>query len=154
MKPRRVLLAFLLCLAQCAWLSASSDKPRTIKPQQARDHVGETARVCGQVASEHFAFKSRGQPTFLNLGRPYPHQAFTAIIRGLDRGKFGHPEQRYFNRRICVTGLTKLYRGRPEMVLKDPRLIKAKEPPASAPRAVRPSCSGGVLAAGFLFLQV
>jgi hypothetical protein len=40
----------------------------------------------GHVARVHPAFKTRGQPTFIDFGRPYPYETVTAIIRALDRG--------------------------------------------------------------------
>jgi hypothetical protein len=44
---------------------------------QAAEHIGEQATVCGLVASTNYAVKSKGQPTYLNLDRPYPKQVFT-----------------------------------------------------------------------------
>ena len=126
MKLRRLVVVLLVCLAAYAPLPARPRKAQTITAQQAKKHIGETARVCGQVASVHLTFRTRGQPTFLNLSKPYPHQVFAAVIWGLDRGKFGDPEQRYLSRRICVTGLITVYRGQPEMVLKDPKQVTAK----------------------------
>jgi hypothetical protein len=38
-----------------------------ITAAEAKDHIGETRTVCGKVASTHFASKSKGEPTFLNL---------------------------------------------------------------------------------------
>jgi DNA/RNA endonuclease YhcR with UshA esterase domain len=83
-------------------------------------HVGETATVCGVVASAKFAANSRSQPTFLDLGSSYPNAVFTAVIFGDDRPKFGAPETSLPGRRICVTGQIQNYRGRPEIILSDP----------------------------------
>ena len=38
-----------------------------LSPIEARAHVGEHATVCGTVASGHYAMRSGGRPTFLNL---------------------------------------------------------------------------------------
>jgi hypothetical protein len=64
----------------------------SISPEDAAGNVGETAMVCGIVASAKFAAGSRAQPTFLDLGKPYPNGVFTAVIFGTDRAKFGTPE--------------------------------------------------------------
>src|SRR2546422_3385128 len=77
----------------------------TLTPLQAKDHVGENATVCGLVASATFAARTKGQPTFLNLDKPYPEHIFTALIWGSDRPKFGKPEDTYKGKRICVTGI-------------------------------------------------
>lgn len=100
MKRRQVLNAFFICLVASASLVARPAKKQTITAEQAKNHVGETAKVCGQVASARLAFRTRGQPTYLNLDKPYPHQIFTAVIWGLDRGKFGDPQQSYLNKQI------------------------------------------------------
>jgi len=52
---------------------------------EAKNHVGETATVCGRVASAHFAEKTKGLPTFMNLDMPYPKQIFTIVIWGAER---------------------------------------------------------------------
>lgn len=96
----------------------------TISAAQAKEHVGENATVCGQVASTHFAPRSRGTPTFINLDRAYPEQIFTVLIWGRDRQKFGDPEQKYANKRICVTGAIELYRGVPEIIAHEPKQIQ------------------------------
>ena len=64
-----------------------------ITASEAIHHVGETATVCGKVASTRYARRSTGKPTFLNLDKPYPDQILTAVIWGKDRNKFS-PVQR------------------------------------------------------------
>jgi hypothetical protein len=123
-KGRRILIAFLVCLVAGASLSAR--KAPTLTAEQASDHVGETAKVCGQVVRVHLAFRTRGQPTFLDFERAHPHAPFTAVIWGLDRGKFGEPEKQYLNKRVCVTGSIRAYRGQPEIILHSPKQVTAK----------------------------
>ncbi len=93
-------------------------------PSEAKAHVGEPATVCGTVASSRFAASTKGQPTFLNLDKPYPSQVFTVLIWGESRSKFGSPESEYKDKRICVTGTITEYRGVPEIVVSDPKQIK------------------------------
>lgn len=76
----------------------------TITPAEAKNHVGETSTVCCKVASARYAVSSRGKPTFLNLGQPYPNQVFTVVIWEDDRPKFGRPEIEFENKQVCVTG--------------------------------------------------
>lgn len=95
----------------------------TLTAEQAQQHVGQTATVCGTVASAHYAARSRGQPTFLNLDKPYPAQIFTAVIWGENRAAFGMPERALLDRRVCVTGKIRTYRGRPEMFLRKPEQL-------------------------------
>jgi DNA/RNA endonuclease YhcR with UshA esterase domain len=91
--------------------------------QDAAGHIGEVATVCGTVASANFANRSKGQPTYLNLDRPYPNQVFTILIWGSDRPKFGTPETTLMGKRVCAAGAIKEYRGKPEIVATDPRQL-------------------------------
>jgi len=50
--------------------TAASAAP-TIAAEEAMGHVGETATVCGVVASSKYATSVRRQPAFMNLDRPY-----------------------------------------------------------------------------------
>jgi len=91
---------------------------------EAKDHYGETATVCGEVVSTRYADSTKGQPTFLNLDKPYPNQVFTIVIWGNNRSKFGAPENDYKGKHICVTGKITAYAGLPEIVADDPKQIK------------------------------
>lgn len=92
--------------------------------EQAKDHVGENATVCGKVVDSHYASRSRGQPTFLNVDKRYPNQIFTIVIWGSDRPKFGDPEAKYGDKEVCVTGKITNYRGVPETTANDPGQIE------------------------------
>jgi DNA/RNA endonuclease YhcR with UshA esterase domain len=94
-----------------------------ITTAEAKDHVGETQTVCGKVVSTHYAVKSKGEPTFLNLDEPYPKEVFTILIWGSDRAKLGTPETKYKDTRVCVTGKITSYRGKPEVVATEPSQI-------------------------------
>jgi DNA/RNA endonuclease YhcR with UshA esterase domain len=101
-----------------AWASSAYAEP--VSPEEAVRHVGESATVCGVVASAKFASSSRSRPTFLDLERPYPNAPFTAVIFGGDRPKFGMPETSLRGKRVCVTGQIRDYRGKSEIIVSDP----------------------------------
>jgi DNA/RNA endonuclease YhcR with UshA esterase domain len=121
---RILLLSCLLGLATA--LQPQQSSAQTIRAGDAKNHIGETATVCGKVASTRYAAGSRGQPTFLNLDEPYPRQIFTILIWGSDRPKFGEPEVTYRGKSVCVTGQIKEYRGVPEVVASEPEQIKVQ----------------------------
>lgn len=108
-------------------IAAAVRAETNIKPADAKDHVGESVTVCGMVASTKFAESTRRQPTFLNLDRPYPDHIFTVLIWGADRSKFGTPERDYQGKRICVRGVIKLYRGKPEIIASEPSQITVQK---------------------------
>lgn len=124
MRTYRSALLLLVCFvlpcitkAQTAHLTAA----------EAKNHVGETATVCGRVASIHFAEKAKGLPTFMNLDMPYPHQIFTIVIWGTDRLKFGSPERTYRDKNVCVSGKITSRHEIPEIVINTPGQIQIQK---------------------------
>lgn len=105
---------------------AAKSSGKTLAASQAKDHIGETATVCGKVVSTRYSASSRGRPTFLNLDKPYPNQVFTVVIWGENRAKFGRPEKDYKDKEICVTGKIESYRGKPQNVVSELDQIKLK----------------------------
>jgi len=108
MRTSRIGSLILLFCASIAWAGS------TLSTSEAAKHTGERATVCGVIASEHTATRSRGTPTFINLDEPYPGQVFTALVWGSDRASVGNLPH---GGRICVTGTITEYRETPEIVL-------------------------------------
>jgi hypothetical protein len=98
----------------------------SLTPDEAASHVGETATVCGTIASTTFAAQAPMAPTFLDIGRPYPNQMFSAIIFGSDRAKFGLTENFLRGTSVCVTGEIFLYQGAPKTILRDPNQLSVQ----------------------------
>lgn len=113
----RQLLALILALSQSAWAAS------TITADQAKNHIGENATVCGVVASVHYAATSRGQPTFVNFDKGYPDQPFTVVIWGSDLAKFNPGPISWDRKRVCATGKITSYRSSTEIVVKSPGQI-------------------------------
>ena len=90
--------------------------PGVYLDREAAAHVGETATVVGTVAS---VYRSQGGNIYLNFGADYPRQTFTAVAlaplpawtAGLDS---------LAGRRVGVRGAIVSYRGRLEIVLREP----------------------------------
>jgi DNA/RNA endonuclease YhcR with UshA esterase domain len=117
----------LFCVVGLATvLQAQAPGAHAITAAEAKNHIGETATVCGKVASTKYAASSRGQPTFINLDKPHPNQVFTVLIWGSDRTKFGEPEATYRGKSVCVTGKIKEFRGVPEVIAYEPSQIKVQ----------------------------
>jgi hypothetical protein len=67
---------------------------------------------------------SKGQPTFINLDKPYPNQPFQIVIFGIDLPKFDNPQQKYGGKKVCVSGVIKIFKDVPEIVAHDPADIQ------------------------------
>jgi hypothetical protein len=116
----RTLAALLAVGLTCG--VALADSP-TLTPKEAAKHIGEHATVCGQVASARYVVGAKGGPTLLNLDEPYPRHIFTLVIWEDDRPKFGEPEK-LNGQNVCGTGTIKEFKGKPEIVLRDPAQLK------------------------------
>jgi hypothetical protein len=118
-KTRALVIPMVVVLSAALGYAQTS-----ISATEAKNHVGERGTVCGEVVSTHYAARSRGNPTFINLDKPYPDQIFTVLIWGSDRPKFGDPEVKYRNKHICVAGKISDYKGVPEIIAYEPSQIK------------------------------
>ena len=133
-KRKGGLAAGTIALALCALLFgaavAGADDAVRIRAGEAAQHIGELAQVCGRVASTAHIAAVKGQPTFLNMERPYPDQPFNVVIWESARARFDAPPERAFDGKdICVTGLIETYDGKPQIVVTDPQQIVLVSPP-------------------------
>ena len=123
-------IAFALCALLLGATGAGADDVVRITAAEAARHVGEVAEVCGRVASTAHIAAVKGQPTFLNLERPYPDQPFNVVIWESARSRFDSPPERAFDGKdICITGLIETYKGKPQIVVSDPEQIVLVSPP-------------------------
>ncbi len=119
----RSLLGVILCAVLLS-VSAVGQETKKIPAAEAGQHIGEHATVCGVVASSRYLSSSRSKPTFLNLGKPYPNEDFTVVIWPDDRPKFGHPEETYLHKNICVSGEITSYKGKAQIIARNPSQIR------------------------------
>jgi hypothetical protein len=120
MRTTKTLLLLLIGIVLLSPVQAQ----KKLSAAEAKEHFGENATVCGQVVSTRYADSTKGQPTFLNLDKPYPNQIFTVVIWGSNRGKFKTPEVDYKDKRMCVTGKITAYDGLPEIIADDPKQVR------------------------------
>jgi hypothetical protein len=75
-----------------------------------------------------YASQSRGAPTFLNLGRPYPDPTrFTVVIWGRNLKNFPpQPVAYYLGKVICVTGVVAEYQGGVEIEATNSKQIQER----------------------------
>lgn len=112
-------IAVSVILGLCVTPASAAD----LQAADAAKHIGETATVCGAVASAKYDADLKAQPTFLDFEKPYPDQVFTVVIFGSDRAKFGTPESSLRGKQICVTGKIQDRSGLPQMILNDPKQL-------------------------------
>jgi hypothetical protein len=93
--------------------------------REAANSLGSFATVRGPVVDSHYASLGEGQPTFLDVGRPYPDpDRFSVVIWGRDRPNFASPpEQAYRGRTVCVSGLIDTAAGSAGIEVTSPEAI-------------------------------
>ena len=112
----------LVALCLTAGLEVVADE-RTISDAEAKHHVGQVVAVRGVVAN---VFVSAKGNTFLNFGAPYPNQTFSGVIFSENADAFPNPQQ-WEGRRVLVRGRVKLYKGRPEIIVRTPSQVASAE---------------------------
>lgn len=99
-----------------------------ISADQAANHIGTPAKVCGEIVSADCIRKIDGNPTFLNFGQPHPKQLFTAVIWGKDRSKWStSPSQKFEKRQTCVIGTIEMHENTPQIIVTEPEQIKLQK---------------------------
>ncbi|HEY8782953.1 MAG TPA: hypothetical protein VIM16_15110 [Mucilaginibacter sp.] len=114
----------LLILTACTLLFACKAPAQpTVAVKNAAKHIGETVKVCDKVFSGKL--ETASQNTLLVMGSDDPNKALTVMIPAADRAKFkGKPEVDYRGKDVTVTGKLVAYKGRPEIVITDPKQLK------------------------------
>jgi DNA/RNA endonuclease YhcR with UshA esterase domain len=113
--------ALLLSWILAAQLGCSHSEH--ITHAQAAAHVAQSVAVEGVVASVH---TSRKGHTYLNFGAPYPNQDFTAMVYASNGSSFNDLDA-LEGKKVQVTGVVRLYEGKPEVVLDAPAQLKVLE---------------------------
>jgi len=116
------LLTLLLCLP---FSSPTQDCTATVF--EAHTMVGENATVCGTVSQMHYAEGTRGKPHYINMGDRFPKHAFTLVIWKSDLKKFEYNLKTLEGKQLAVTGLIEEYRGKPQIIVKNPGQIMVIE---------------------------
>ena len=128
-KSRKTVLPILaLVLIVGLVISRVFNKPSTvlipeasIETVDALQFVGSVMEVCGDVVSAETVFHLRGEPTFINFGRPHPNQEFTAVLWAQERNRHSFPtEFELVNRRVCITGRIEDHNGTPQIRIRKP----------------------------------
>jgi len=82
----------------------------SILASQARAYIGQDKVVCGNVAE----VKEISAGLFINLDKPYPNAAMSAVIWREHLDKIGRVQLKE-NSRVCISGLIQAYRGNPQI---------------------------------------
>lgn len=107
------LFRMVLLAAICGLGSVPTGAQTTTVPaNDAAQHVGQRVTIEGVVAK---IFTSRNGNTFLDFGAAYPNELFTGWIPQNSALSADPALWSLRGRRVKVTGIVELYRGKPEI---------------------------------------
>ena len=93
----------------------------SIKTTQAKNYIGQQEEVCGKVDG---IYHHRNGHIFLNIDGKYPNQKMSVIIWKNYVNNFNGIH--FLNKIICVKGIIKEYKNKPEMFLENKSQLRFK----------------------------
>ena len=90
--------------------------PKPVKIEEAGNHIGEYATVCAKV----YGHKDLDGLTLVNLGAAFPNSPMTVVLKGAALATY----KKLDGREICVTGKIIDYKGKPEIIVTDPKKLQ------------------------------
>src|SRR5208283_5977277 len=122
-----ILLIFTMGLSALAF-SQTPPAPAHISPADAKNHVGETATVCGKVVdtkTSKYGIAGHGKPVNFDLDQPEPNPVFYFVAFGAESGGPQEVIAAYQGKQVCVTGkITAPPAGGPFIMAEDRSKIK------------------------------
>lgn len=105
-------------------LTLSAFSQTSISVDSAKNYIGTRVTVCSTV----FGTKALEKITFINLGAAHPNSPLTIVVMAKDYVNFSAPPATlYANKKVCVTGEVKDFKGKTEIVITKPDDIKIIE---------------------------
>lgn len=114
-----------LCLTIISFLFTFTAYCQTTIPiDSAKEYVGKTVTVCSTV----FGTKALEKITFINLGAAHPKSPLTIVVMAKDYANFTTPPATlYANKKLCVTGEIKEFKGKIEIAITKPEDVSIIE---------------------------
>ncbi|MBV9573758.1 MAG: hypothetical protein JOY93_06860 [Acidobacteriales bacterium] len=104
------------CLLAVTPLTFAQTESKHLTSADAKNHIGETATVCGTVVDSKvwkYGIGGKGRPINLDLDQPEPNPVFYFVTFGDDRTKADDVAPAYKGKQVCVTGKVDQLRGTP-----------------------------------------
>ena len=112
-----LLLITTICISQLSF-------SQTVSPDSISKYEGKTITVCSKVVGTHVSSGDK-KNTSLNFGKPFPNNTFSVFIAESDLVNFKYnPSEFLKDKTICITGLVKIYKDKPEIIVSKEEQIK------------------------------
>jgi hypothetical protein len=133
MKKPILLASTVLWLASLVVLAEEPPIVPTVTPAEAAAQEGKEVKVKGRVEGQKTSAKG---VTYLNFGAKYPNHVFSCVLRGKD---FPSAPPSFEGKEVEVTGVIKMYEGKPSMDISSLEQIHVIEEAASTAPESKPS---------------
>ena len=111
------LLTTAICFSQISF-------SQTVPLDSVAKYEGKKITVCSKVLGTHVS-NGEKKSTTLNFGKPYPDNTFTVFISESDLANFKYiPSEFLKDKNICITGIVKIYKDKPEIIVSKEEQIK------------------------------
>ena len=124
------ILTFIVLLSSCCLVAQGQttvvkDK-QIVLTKDVKSFVGQYKTIEGNIVQVKLMKRSKGDICYFNFTDKYPKNDFTVVIFQRDHKKFDNLKK-YANKAVRVTGKVKLYKGRYQIIINNPRQIKIVE---------------------------
>jgi hypothetical protein len=100
------------------WRYSVGYRVASVSAYDARNYIGEVARVYGRVADTYY--NADADEYYLYFGDYYPNQDFSIILPGNEARRYNYrPEIFFQNQQVMVTGYVNLFEERPEIQVRN-----------------------------------
>ena len=103
--------------------------PAGVAWNQASEFVGQQGTFLGEVVEVTYVEEFTSQPTFINIGQPFPDPArLTVVVWGRDRDRFPQPPEVAYaaGQEICVSGEVSLFEGIAQIEINSPSAVSVR----------------------------
>ena len=125
MKSSSFLFLTALWLVSSVVVAEESPIVPTVTPAEAATQEGKEVKVKGRVEGQKASAKGI---TYLNFGAKYPNHVFSCVLRAKD---FPSAPPSFEGKEVEVTGVIKIYEGKPSMDISSLEQIHVIEEAAS-----------------------
>ena len=90
------------------------------------NYEGKSVSICEKVES---TYQSKGdkKTTYLNFGKPFPNATFSVVIFESSLKNFSYNPATFLKgKTVCITGIVKMYKGKPQFVIDNEKQIEVK----------------------------
>ena len=132
---KRIILIALTPLWLASSVVLAEDPPivPSVTPAEAAAQEGKEVKVKGRVEGQKTSAKG---VTYLNFGGKYPNHVFSCVLRAKD---FPSAPPAYEGKEVEVTGVIKMYEGKPSMDISSLEQIRVIEEAATPAPEGKPS---------------